>query len=367
MRAATYCRSSKDRSDVSIDAQRRELADLATTRGYTIVKEYADVVIGANDERPAFQDLLAALKRPDRGWDAILVLDTSRLARGVYFAQVFNHECEKHGVKVAYSKLPELDPLVKIVLMPVLQANDELHSYMSRVKGLAGMRENVLKGYRAGGRAPWGYRLKKNPTGAVRDGAPVTKSTLEPDPGVAPAVRAYLQARARGVSRARAARDAGVKMALTSLVGTDWQALTYAGHTVWNVHNSVTPDGYRTGRKRKPRAEWTVQRDTHEALITEAEAEAVLRGLETSTMREAVMAAKGQVSRYLLTGMLRTSSGANWQGCQQRDRAGQPVGYYRAGTRLWPAAPTLRTSGTPRRCCAPAGAWSRCAPTARGK
>lgn len=337
--ACLYLRSSKDRSDVSIDAQRRELQQLAHDRGFVVSAEFADVVVSANDDRPSFQDLLAALKRPDRGWDTILVLDTSRLARGVYFAQVFNHECEKHGVRVVYSKIPELDPLVKIVLMPVLQANDELHSYMSRVKGLAGMRENVLKGFRAGGRAPWGYRLKHSPTGAVRDGAPVTKSTLEPDPLTSAQAQAYLRARARGLTRSRAAAELGLRMPQTSLVGTDWQALTYAGHTVWNVHNVRVGGKHQTGRKRKPRAEWTVQRDTHPALITDAEAETILRMLETSTMSEAVSAAKGQASRYLLTGILKTADGRNWQGSLQRTRDGDPVGFYRVGSRLISAAP----------------------------
>ena len=42
--ASLYLRSSKDRSDVSIDAQRRELTALAAQRGLVIVEEFADVV-----------------------------------------------------------------------------------------------------------------------------------------------------------------------------------------------------------------------------------------------------------------------------------------------------------------------------------
>lgn len=41
-RAALYLRSSKDRSDVSIDSQRRELTKLATDRGFSITQEYSD-------------------------------------------------------------------------------------------------------------------------------------------------------------------------------------------------------------------------------------------------------------------------------------------------------------------------------------
>ena len=43
-RAVLYLRSSKDRSDVSIDAQRRELQSLAQARGIIIAGEYSDAV-----------------------------------------------------------------------------------------------------------------------------------------------------------------------------------------------------------------------------------------------------------------------------------------------------------------------------------
>ena len=50
--AAVYLRSSKDRSDVSIDAQRRALHELAVARGLVIVDEYADAVESGKDEGP---------------------------------------------------------------------------------------------------------------------------------------------------------------------------------------------------------------------------------------------------------------------------------------------------------------------------
>lgn len=333
--AVLYLRSSKDRSDVSIDAQRRELTQLAAARGCTVVGEFSDVVLSAKtDDRPAFQRLLAQLKQRDRGWDTIMVMDTSRLARGVYFAQVFNRECDKYGVRVIYSKIPELDPMVKIMLLPILQANDELHSYMSRVKGLAGMRENVHRGYRAGGRAPWGYKLRVIETGAMREGRPVTKSTLELVPGVCEIAQRYLRLRAAGVARSAAAKQAGLKKALTSLVGTDWQALTYAGHTVWGVHQPRVHGRGNIQTKRRPRSEWVIQRNTHPALISEQQAEKILDQITNSKMSQAISAAKRQVSKYLLSGLLQTPDGKAWHGSLQRYKDGLPVPFYRVGTRI---------------------------------
>lgn len=95
----------------------------------------------------------------------------------------------------------------------------------------------------------------------------------------------------------------------------EWNVLTYAGHTVWGVHNEFKRgEGYKGGQKRRPRAEWIIQRDTHAALITDEEAEAILRQLETSTIGVAVSKAKSGLSDYLLTGLLRTPSGQLWTG-----------------------------------------------------
>ena len=302
MKAAVYLRSSKDRHDVSIDAQRRDLQTLATTKLHKIVAEFADAVeSGKDDDRPGFRDLIAAVRNPRRGWDTLLVLDTSRIARRRHLAMMFERECERCHVRLVYKSLPETDPITEMLLKSILQAMDEWHSLTSRQKGLAGMRENVRQGFRAGGRAPYGYQLEHVETGATRDGQPVRKSKLVPA-AEAPLVQAYLRARAAGVLRANAP-DMGKNK--TSLVGIEWNALVYAGHTVWNVHAEAG-----TGRKRRPRAEWIVQRDTHEALITDDEAEAILSRLEGWSAANPRERGAG----YLLAGLLVAQDGTAFHG-----------------------------------------------------
>lgn len=311
--AALYLRSSKDRSDVSIDAQRRELQKLATDRGYLIVHEYVDVVESGKDvNRPGFQALLRDIKVPDRQWRALLMVDTSRLSRRRYVAQAFKHEARKRGIEIIYSKVPEVDPITNVLIESVLEAFDEVHSLMSREKGLSGMAENIAKGYRAGGRAPRGYSLKHIATGTVREGEQVTKSTLEPSAEAALVAR-YLKARACGRSRKALRAELGLSWKPTTLVGMEWNALTYAGHTVWNVHNEFDhSEGYKGGTKRRPRNEWLIKRDTHPPLITHEEAEALLAQLDTSPHRH------GQIRRtpaaYLLTGILKAPDGDIWYG-----------------------------------------------------
>jgi DNA invertase Pin-like site-specific DNA recombinase len=308
--AATYLRSSKDRSDVSISAQRRELAALAKARGLRIAREFEDAVeSGSSDRRPGFVDLLAALKDPQRGWDTLLIYDTSRLARRRYIAQAFKHQARRRGVAIVYARMPaDVDPIAEVILESSFEAMDEVLSLMSRDKGLMGMRENVARGFRAGGRAPMGYRLKHTATGAMRDGKPVMKSTLVRGAD-AERMRRYLKARASGQPRNVTMKSLGLTCNPSSLIGVEWNALTYAGHTVWNVHKEP---GH--GTKRRSREEWVVHRDTHEALITDADAESILARLMTSPVGAAVSRAKAAASSYLLTGLLVTPDGAAWTG-----------------------------------------------------
>lgn len=318
-RAVAYLRSSKDRSDVSIDAQRRALHDVAATRNLVLVDEFADVVeSGKDDDRAGFQRLLHAIKTPERGWEHILVLDTSRIARRRLIALVFEQEAQRQGVKVLYRNVPDSDPVTEMLLKSILQAMDEWHSLTSRQKGLAGMAENVRQGWRAGGRAPRGYRLEYHGTGAIREGAPVLKSRLVVDDDCADSARAYLELRAAGIPRGTAIARLQLQWPASSVHSMDWQALTYAGHTVWNMHAERAGGKAVGGEKRRPRAEWVVNRNTHTALITDAEAQAIL-----AQMERALQGRRTRESPLLFTGLLQTPDGRGWHsdGC----------GFYRAG------------------------------------
>jgi len=313
MRAAAYVRSSKDRADISCATQLRALEKLAQAKGLTIVETFEDAVQrGSTEDRPAFQRLVAAIKRRDRGWTHLLAYDTSRIARGRFIAQAFKRECARYHVDILYVKLPETDPISAVILEAVFEAMDQVHSMMSRDKAIAGMAENVRRGFRAGGRAPWGYDLHHEPTGAMRDGRPVLKSRLVPN-AESERARAYLTARAAGTPRARIVRDLGIKLSPSTLIGIEWNALAYAGITVWNRHADKRERG--AGRaKRRDRTEWHITEGTHEALITRAQAEAILAQLETSRIGQAVSNARRAMSHYLLSELLYAPDGRRWIG-----------------------------------------------------
>ena len=316
-RAALYLRSSKDRNDVSPDAQRRALIELAASRGETVVAEFVDSVESGKDkDRPGFQALIRAIHNPRRGWDTVLMYDTARLSRRREISIIFEEtDCRRNGVRVVYRSLPEMPALSELLLKSMMQAMDEYHSISSRERGLAGMAENVRKGWRAGGKAPLGYRLKRVDTGAAREGAAVTKSVLEPDPKTARLVTDYLQARAAGLPLAKAQEISGLtKTPKTTLIGVEWNALTYAGHTVWNVHAELTEDGYAGGSKRRPRSEWVIQRETHPALIREEDAELLLSRLQerAEARRDRKVVQRDRQSAALLGGRLVAPDGRKY-------------------------------------------------------
>lgn len=315
--AALYCRSSKDRSAISIQAQRHELLELAKARQLIVTAEYSDAVESGKDtDRPGFQKLLRDMKSKARTWTAILIYDTSRIGRRRYIAETFRHECKKIGVEIIFAKVPEVDPISQVILDSVFQAMDEVHSLMSREKGLAGMAENVRMGFRAGGRAPFGYRLLAIDTGQIRDGEAVTKSRLEVDPATGPKIAAWLKGRATGKNGRLLADQLGIDLAKSSLSHLEWAAMTYAGHTVWNVHRSK--EEAAAGRRR-PRSEWIVQRDTHPPLITNEEAEVILARLEG---KKADRATRARISDYLFAGLIKSPDGRAWYGNSGNYRIG---------------------------------------------
>lgn len=275
-----------------------------------VVNEYADAVeSGKDDERPQFQLLLRDIERKDRGWEFILTLDTSRISRRVFISAAFEHDCEKNRIGVVYRNLPDMEPAELLLFKTIMQGMDHYHSLKSRAKGLAGMAENVRQGWRAGGRAPRGYKLEYTATGAIREGEPVTKSKLVLG-DESELVAAYLKGRAKGESRGVLIARLRIDWPSSSLVGMEWQALTYAGHNVWNVHAEREGGAYMGGSKRRPRSDWLITRNTHEPLISDDEAERILAGLE----RYKEIQTRKATHEYLLTGLLVTPSGDQWHG-----------------------------------------------------
>ena len=265
--AAIYCRSSKDRAEVGIDIQRKELKAFAKRRSLVIVDEFSDMeVSGSRDEtaRAGLRDMLTAVRDPARKWTSILALDTSRIARDQMLALFVTREAEKHGVRLEYAKMP-VDGSCAFgeTMLSVVRAFDRLHARLSSEKGRDGLTANLAKGFRAGGAAPFGYKLQHEETGGTRGGQPVRKSKLVVESRSAKKVKPFLQARASGVSRAEAAKAAHMQeKAVASLIAIERNALLYAGFQTWNMRQKIHGSRDNTIKRHtmvwRSRLEWII-------------------------------------------------------------------------------------------------------------
>lgn len=319
---ALYMRSSKDKNEVSIAAQRRELTEYAKREKWQVAKEYEDVeVSGSLDEisRPGLQAMLYALSRGDRGWDTLLLLDTSRLARDESVSLYVRRECEKAGVQIVYAKAPvDAATAYGEMILGVMRTFDRLHSRVSAERGRKGQEENLANGWRAGGIAPKGYKLQHEATGAKRSGKPVMKSKLVLDPKTAPLVKSFLKARAKGTPRTEAAVKAGLALQAATLIGIERNALKYAGYEVWNQRKKHKPtrEDPRKTMLWRPRSEWIIsERPMYPALITRAEAETILAALASRAKARGRMAGEtAKPKEFVLSGILQTPDGAKMHG-----------------------------------------------------
>ena len=321
-KAALYLRSSKDRHDVSVESQGRELRAFAEERGDVVVAEFTDRIESAKtDDRPGFQAMVAEAKSKSRRFDVLYCFDTSRFSRRQYHAQIYKQLLKSQGVELVFLKLPKTDTILDPIIESLMEAFDQFHSQKSKMDGLRGMRENIKRGWRAGGRALLGYKLQKEVVG-MREGQPLTKSKLVPDPKCFEEVRRYLQGRACGQSRREVQAQLTLEIPYSTLAYIEDNALTYAGHTVWNRHREFVDGAYvgpGRGRYRDP-SDWEICRNTHEAMITDEEAEAISRERDKQSKAQS----RFRRNHYLLSSLLICVCGARIDG---------DGGYYRCHDR----------------------------------
>ena len=317
VRVAMYLRSSKDRHDVSVDSQRREILAQIEADSAVLVKEYVDKVESAKtDRRPAFQEMMADLRRTPDIFKRLYCYDTSRFSRNEFHTKIYKYELKKAGVDIVYLKLPQenLPRSGRIMMVGMHETWDATWSEKSKEEGLRGMAENVHQGYRAGGTALFGYMLRRHKVGINKNG-PIYKSTLEPDPVNFKKAQEYLRGRLQGEPRKALAKRLGIDISTARLLYMERSALVYAGFLIWNRHNEKVDGQYVGGERERPESEWHVVPKAHPAAITESEARTIM-----AMTKKRSLGTRNRESGYALSGILKCSCGGNLVG---------DAGYYR--------------------------------------
>jgi Resolvase, N terminal domain/Recombinase/Recombinase zinc beta ribbon domain len=321
-----YVRSSKDAHDVSCEAQAEQIRRSVqlTERLVSLPAApqgiFEDKALSSTrDDLPGLLALLDAAKQDPVPFRRVYVLDTSRIARDTLQAQSLKFYLrKKRGIELVFLHLPQTGSYMDEPIEKMMEVWDELHSRMSKAKGVEGQKQNIRRGYRAGGEAPYGYRRRVMVIGQHRSGQPITKSVNEPDPETAAVVQEYFRRRASGESRRVILRDferraipspsGRAGWAPATARGFEENVLAYLGHLVYGRMNERLREqglaggkkrGFVGGQKHRPRDDWTILENAHPALITPeiaAKVQARQRTLGVSDRRG---------TAYLLSGLLR--------------------------------------------------------------
>ena len=155
--AVIYARySSENQNEQSIDGQLRVCQEYAKVNNIIILDTYIDrAMTGTNDNRPAFQQMIADSKH--KKWDYVLVYKLDRFSRNKYESAIHKHTLKENGVKVKSATEMIPDSPEGILIEAIHEGYAEYYSAELSQKVRRGMNETRLKGNFTGGYVPYGY------------------------------------------------------------------------------------------------------------------------------------------------------------------------------------------------------------------
>lgn len=343
IKVVAYARvSSKEQAEkeLSIPAQLEAIRNYCKQKGWKLVHEYIDAGKSAKtDERPEFQRMVAIAKRPNKGFNAIIVHKYDRFSRNRDDHVIYKSLLKKIGVTV-YSITEQADPETPhgFLLEGIMEVISEFYNMNLKTETMKGMKENAKRGFHNGGQAPYGYR-----TNAVKEIGGRTKSiwVLGPDSEVNTVRKIYdLYVRHNKGYKAIVGilNDDGVSSPGGKLWSwsTIWHILhnpAYIGQKVWNKHD------YSNGKKKKAPEDLIIKADSHPAIVDRETFYAVAQKSLQRNFSEGAFRSTGP-SMYLLRGLLvcpecgtRMVTGSNSKSARGKTRYYQCGSYHRKGSR----------------------------------
>jgi len=161
---AQYVRMSTEHQRYSTENQSIAIQEYADSHGMQIVKTYEDAgKSGLNIRgRSGLQRLLADVKLPNPGFQAVLVYDVSRWGRfpDPDEAGEYERSCKRLGIKVIYCAEPFVNDgsMSATVMVGLKRSMAAEYSRELSVKVFAGHKTLVQRGYRQGGAPGFGLR-----------------------------------------------------------------------------------------------------------------------------------------------------------------------------------------------------------------
>ena len=356
IKALAYARVStaeQAEADLSIPAQLKEIKKYALANSIEIIEEFIDEGLSAyNDEtkRIAFNQMVEYAKS-STDISLILVHEYSRFSRNKYHSAVVKNILRKHGVTVLTTKSPyDANTIAGLWLESIDETSAQVTSMIISEHTIKGMKENAEKRdpetgycYKNGGRAPYGYSLKRIPWGKDKKGQIKHKLLWEKNPETSKVLRMIVvDWRINEGLSYKNIRDRLNSLNIPGPEGKPWGDSTiremlvenrleqYTGIYYWNKEDHNT-----SGKRYKDKSEWIKVENAHPAILTMDEVKSALA--VTKNRQPRTPAGRSYNSPWLLTGInLEGNSfftckecGKNIIGIQGRNNS---YGYYSCGT-----------------------------------
>ncbi|MBQ8248608.1 MAG: recombinase family protein [Clostridia bacterium] len=173
--AVIYARfSSHNQREESIEQQIAECKAYAAANNLSVVAVYADsAVSGRSDRRPQYQKLRRDAEKGN--FAAVIAYKSSRIARNMVNALIFESEMDKYGIQVFYAKEAFADNASGRFARRTMMNLNQFYSENLSEDIKRNQADNALK-CRANGPAPYGYKSDKTGHFVVDEAAaPIVK------------------------------------------------------------------------------------------------------------------------------------------------------------------------------------------------
>jgi DNA invertase Pin-like site-specific DNA recombinase len=344
MRFAFYGRvSTEDNQDpvASYNWQFSRARGLIEPAGHTVVTEFFDVGTSRAlpwRRRPQANELLAALKNPRRGFEAVVIGEPQRAFYGNQFGLTFplfeHYDVQLWVPEVGGAVDPGSDAHDLVMALYGGMSKGERNRIKTRVRS-AMAAQAAMEGRFLGGRPPYGYRLADagphpNP-GKAADGKRLHR--LEPDPITGPVVqriyREYLTGTGIYAIAERLTRDGILSPSATDPARNSHRHVPargksanrviltnprYSGRQVWNKQRKVeilidvddVALGHETKMRWNPTQDWVYSTaQAHEALVDDDSFERVQTMIAAGARRPGIDRKPRRSKRcYAVSGLL---------------------------------------------------------------
>lgn len=354
-RFAWYGRlSTKDKQDptLSFPSQRETCERKVEELGGRIIADFTDQESGRRDDRAAWSELVReARDREKRRFDSVVIYSTSRLARDLFRALAYERELARAGVEIFYAIAAgdQSSPEGRLV-RHIFQALDQFEVEKLGRETRRGQSENARQGYRNGGRAPYGYRLEREPHPDPRRArAGDQKSRLAPDPDQAPVIVEIFERYLHGwgfkeianhlnrpggpppprhVDSERNTAGMWSKTTIRAILDNP----VYTGRLYWNRLDFRSAKLGEGPVVRRPEQDWIQAERRHNALIPDEWFQRAAAEINKRRASEGSKRRSQQRRSYLLRGIVHCATGHNPLRMHGKERKG--ITYYACSYRI---------------------------------